>query len=86
MSTRLLALQVLGRGQKPQSATMSDRSTKIILYKANQRNLFKNEAVTATATDDYKEHDVTLTDTSAMMLDNNVENTEIEKQQKKFQV
>jgi hypothetical protein len=68
---------------------MSDRSTKIKLYKTNQRNLFKNEAVTgtATATDDYKEHDVTLTDTSAMMmLDNNIENTEIEKQKKKFQV
>ena len=66
---------------------MSDRSTRIKLYKTNQRNLVKNEAVngTAIATDDYKDHDVTLTDASAMMLDNNVE-SEAEKQKKKFQV
>ena len=68
---------------------MSDRSTRIKLYKTNQRNFVKNEAVngtataTATATDDYKDHDVTLTDASAMMLDNNVE-SEAEKQKKKF--
>jgi len=63
---------------------MSDRSTRIKLYKTNQRNLAKNETVTAT--DDYKDRDVTLTDASATMLDTNDEHAEAEKQKKKFQV